>query len=364
MTLVSAGAIALIALTIIFTPAGTDALGAALHAGNQFAGGQRSQTGHSLAILAPAASFRDAPLVSAGCGRPAPFSPGSSQDERISAGGLARLYRLHIPRGYQPSHAYPLLLSLHGNGSSARTMERLTGFSTLADRADFIAVYPQGVVGSNGRAGWSSGGPGHPTVNDTLFISDALDSIQARLCVDPSRIYAVGFSNGGGMTWVLSCQLAGRIAAFASVSGSYYPTQPPCAPARAVPFLEIHGTSDVVVPYVGRAATGLMPVSAWLAAWVQRDGCASQPSTSKPSASVSLLRWSDCRQGVTIVHIRISGGRHVWPSSATLPGGASATIWSFLRTYTLPEKRPLSALTHGASHAVWSSAGGAVWRGE
>jgi polyhydroxybutyrate depolymerase len=347
--------VAVITLTLALNPVEALAIGAVSWMQNYRNGSILAQTGASstsklsgiAASTSPyealASPSEDRPYASTGCGRPAPFALGSSQNESISSGGLLRMYRLHIPRGYQSQREYPLLLSLHGNASSAQQQEQRTGFSQLADRGGFIVVYPQGTPGPNGRLGWSSGGPGHPTLDDTRFIADVLDAVQTRLCVDPYRIYASGFSNGGGMTWVLSCQMAGRIAAFASVSGSYYATNPPCAPTRAVPVLEIHGTGDATVPYNGRAATGLMPVSDWLASWAKRDGCAAQPTIRALSHKATLMRWSGCHSNVILVHIRITSGHHVWPSGATsaIPGGASATIWSFLSAYTLPKNGTL-----------------------
>lgn len=285
----------------------------------------------------------DAPVASVGCGHAPPFTPGSSQVEALRSGGLTRVFILHIPRGYIATHAYPLVLAMHGMASSARVMERMTGFSTLADRVGLVVAYPQGVTGSNGHTGWSSGGPGHPTVNDALFISDTLNAIQKEVCVNPRRIYATGFSNGGGMTWVLSCRLAGRIAAFASVSGSYYAPKPACAPSRAVPYLEIHGTGDGVVPYTGRRSVGLYPVTTWLSAWVRRDGCDAHPAISRLNADATEMRWTGCHGGVAIVHIRIAGGHHVWPER-TLPGGATSSIWTFLSAWSLPEQDPVSRL--------------------
>src|SRR2546425_9668380 len=35
-------------------------------------------------------------------------------------------------------------------------------------------------------------------VDDVGFTTDLIDHLQFTLCVDPHRIYAVGFSNGGG----------------------------------------------------------------------------------------------------------------------------------------------------------------------
>lgn len=337
--------VAAITLTLGLTPVGPMALGMVAQMKSEHAEtGSAETTEPSAPVEAVAARSEDQPRASTGCGRPAPFAPGSSQDQHMTSGGLQRMYRLHIPRGYEPTRAYPLLLSLHGMGSSAQQQERRTGFSNLADRAGFIVVYPQGTLGPNGRLGWSSGGPGHPTLDDTRFIAGILDAVQTRLCVDPYRIYASGFSNGGGMTWVLSCEMAGRIAAFASVSGSYYPTNPPCAPGRAVPFMEIHGTGDHVVPYAGRDSTDLMSVSDWLAAWAKRDDCAAEPSVRALSRRATLMRWSGCKDNVALVHIRIAGGGHTWPSGLTsaIPGGASATIWSFLSAYTLPRSQKLA----------------------
>lgn len=298
------------------------------------------------AILAHAGRINH-PIRSNGCGRRAPIAAGSSANLSVMSDGARRLYRLHVPLRYQPRHAYPLVLSFHGNGSTALGQERRTGFSLLADRAGFIVIYPQGALGPNGRLGWSSGGPGHPTRDDTLFVSDLLTAAQSDLCIDPMRIYATGFSNGGGMTAVLACRLAGRIAAFASVSGSYYPVAGGCAPGRPVALLELHGTGDQTVPYDGNPRTHLLSTSVWLAQWAQRDGCAPAPQTQRLSQRVTRLLWTSCRGHVSIEHLRVQGGQHLWPQGALIAGGGYVTsatsvpqttqlIWAFLSPYTLP----------------------------
>ena len=287
------------------------------------------------------------PIRSSGCGRPAPIAAGSSANRWVMSGGARRLYRAHVPQRYQPRHAYPLLLSFHGNGGTALGQERRTGFSLLADRMGFIVIYPQGTTGPNGRLGWSSGGPGHPVRNDALFVSDLLTAAQSELCIDPMRIYATGFSNGGGMTALLACRMAGRIAAFASVSGSYYPVAGGCAPGRPVALLEIHGTGDPTVPYDGKPLTHLLAAPVWLAQWAQRDGCASSPQTQRLAPSVTRLRWTGCRDHVSIEHLRVQGGQHVWPQGVLIAGAGSSTaatgvpqttqlMWSFLSRYSLP----------------------------
>jgi polyhydroxybutyrate depolymerase len=297
------------------------------------------------------------PVVSTGCGRRSPVAPGASGDFSLTSGGLPRSYRVHVPLGYIPTHSYALALSFHGNGSTMSQQERLTHFSALADHLGFLVIYPQGTKGPNGRLGWSSGGPIHPTRNDTLFVSDLLTQAQSRFCIDPARIYATGFSNGGGMTATLACQLDGRIAAFATVSGSYFPLKGGCSPARPAPILEVHGTGDRTVPYLGRAAIDLLATPAWLEQWARRDGCRASPQTRTLATDVVDETWLGCRDGVSLEHLRLTGGAHVWPQGALAPHGhyAPATpnmpqltqvIWQFVSRYQLnaaPQPAPTGA---------------------
>jgi len=59
-------------------------------------------------------------------------------------------------------------------------------------------------------------------------------------------------SNGGFMSFLLSCQLSEKIATIASVTGSMTPeTFNNSNPQHPTPILQIHGTSDNTVPYNG-----------------------------------------------------------------------------------------------------------------
>jgi len=265
----------------------------------------------------------------------------------MRSGGRTRDYWLHIPRGYRRAHAYPLALVFHGHANTAPHIERATGFSALADHSGFLAVYPQGVVGPDGYTGWASGGPNKPAVDDVLFVSDLLTQVQAQVCVDPDRIFAAGFSNGGGLTSVLACELAGRIAAFASVSGSYFAPQGGCHPGRPVAVLEFHGTADRIVPYDGRPRIGEQGAWQWATAWAVRDGCAASP-TQTTSAHAIRFEWTDCQGQAVVIHYRLAGGVHTWPGALAMPQGfgphrpasdaavnATDLIWHFFAAHPL-----------------------------
>src|SRR5712691_1465145 len=288
------------------------------------------------------------PIKSAGCGKPVPGLPGSSVIETVFSGGLRRAYLLHVPSGYQADSREALVFNFHGHGSTAIEQERRSRMSLLADQQGFIAVYPQGVVGPDGRTGWATGLRGRPQVNDVLFVSDLLTHRQSVLCIDPLRIYATGFSNGGGMTNVLACTLAGRLAAFAPVSGSYPPYPGGCHPVRPVSILEFHGTSDPTVPYNGSMSKQLPSILTWLQGWATRDGCTRGPTVFYKQANVTGLEWTNCQRNAIVIQYRISGEGHIWPFiTFNEPGGtavsslsASALIWSFFQQHPLPATSP------------------------
>ncbi len=282
-------------------------------------------------------------LATEGCGKPSPIPAGTSADEALYSGGLVRMFRLHVPRGYLPEQRTPLVLNFHGHGSAAWKQEALSGFSGLADKQDFLVVYPQGVVGPDSQTGWATGPRKDPTVNDVVFVSNLITYLQTMFCVDPQRIYATGFSNGGAMTAELACMLAGRIAAFAPVSGSYFPLVSGCHPNRPVPILEIHGTADTVVPYDGSKPLDLPAIAEWLSGWAARDGCSSQPQVFFQQGHVTGERWANCDGGATVVHYRVAGEGHVWPGAfpvGNIPPEFDATdvIWSFFHSCSLPSE--------------------------
>ncbi len=323
--------------------------------------GISEQTGHALAKTHEVTQ----PIPSVGCGKPAPYAPGSSKNETLRSGGFERLYRLHLPSSYRSNVPQPLVLNFHGHGSTATAQENLTKLSLLADQQDFIAVYPQGMVGPDHATGWATGPARDPHVNDVLFVSDLLNSLQASLCIDPLRIYAMGFSNGGGMVNLLAAQLSGRIAAFASVSGSYYPVPGGYHIARPVPLLEIHGTADKVVPYNGSVSKDYSSVTKWLLSWVQRDHCKSQPDIFLKQNTITGEQWQGCRAGAAIIHYRILHEGHMWPhllfdeliQKKWCQVTATTLIWQFFKNHPIVahqagDKTPSKPMTNTGYRVV------------
>jgi polyhydroxybutyrate depolymerase len=302
------------------------------------------------ALPAPpaAAAARDPArrVDSRGCGRRPPVRPGRSGDLEVaadpvlSAGAERRGYRVHVPTGYRQKRPVPAVLLFHGNGGSAADLDDVSGLSELADRRGFLAVYPQGVSVGAGRPFWASSGRVELGIDELRFTTDLLDDLQGRLCVDPARVAAAGFSAGGGVTARVACELAGRVAAVATVAAALFTEPVECRPSRPIAVLSMHGTADEVLPYGGQGASAASPLPlpalpAWLGEWATRDGCPGDPAVFLDTAEVTGVRWSGCRDGTEVVHYRINGGTHQAPRA--IAGRPFAeVVWEFFAAHPLP----------------------------
>lgn len=268
-------------------------------------------------------------------------------DGWIASGGQRRSYLLHVPAAYDPAMPAPLVISIHGFAEWPAHQMQISRWNDLADRHGFIVVYPAGTgFPRRWRAG---GGTAADAMPDVTFIADLLDDLAARYTIDSKRIYVNGLSNGGGMSYLLACQLADRIAAAGSVAGAYLFPLSACQPSRPVPFIAFHGTADPIVPYAGGPSASFdLPfpvVPDWIAAYAQRSGCDAAPVPLPGRGEVSGVQYAGCRDGADVVFYTIAGGGHAWPGGEPLPRfivghttqdiDATAVMWAFFSEHRL-----------------------------
>ena len=176
------------------------------------------------------------------------------------------------------------------------------------------------------------------TTNDTAFTSQILDALEAKLCLDSSRIFATGKSDGGGFVGdVLACDamLSLRVAAFAPVSGAFYAPNNTnngagCDPYTLVnacnnsrdniPMIEFHGGNDSVIPYLGgvRRNACLPYIPHWVQEWAVRDGLGTTNSSYNLTVSATVYQYGTGAQLGLVTHV-FDGAHigHSWP--ATIP---------------------------------------------
>ena len=272
------------------------------------------------------------------------FKSNAQISSSISFGGQSRSFIVYAPASYIPGNPVPLVFVLHGLTQTGQAIMNVSNFNSVADTANFILVYPDGISNA-----WNINAnlPGASTADDIGFIEALIDTISANYTIDQNRIYSCGFSAGGFMSHMLACKSSRCFAAIASVAGtmtdSVYNS---CAPIFNLPVLQIHGTSDNIVNFNGslgnKSATDVVDY------WKNFNGCNAAPIiTSLPNTSlldfstVQLLDYSPCSNNDLVQMLKVNGGGHQWPGTSSLLGGlgtinmdinASAEIWKFFRT--------------------------------
>jgi polyhydroxybutyrate depolymerase len=251
-------------------------------------------------------------------------------NKTLSVGGMSRAYIVHVPSSYTGNSAVPLVLDFHPLGGSAAQERMSSGFNALSDQNGFIVAWPDGIDDA-----WNVG----PCctisrdVDDVGFAKAVVAEIKSTACIDAKRVYATGFSMGGGMSHYLACHAADI---FAAVTPSAFDLLEEnvgtCSPSRPISVLSFRGTSDTLVPYAGGASNppnGCCPPVHFLGAagtldrWKTFGGC-----TGSPTTSGSTQTYSSCAQGVQVGLYTIQGGGHAQ--------GPAGTAWDFLKTKSLP----------------------------
>lgn len=282
--------------------------------------------------------------------------------------GVTRDYRLHLPTQYMDGDNLPLVFNLHGNTSNAFQQEFYTQFNVLADQENFIVCHPNGlpipggadVIGGTENT-WNVSFQGGADTDDTGFLNALIDQLYLDYDIDLTRVYSTGMSNGGYMSYKLACELTDRIAAIASVTGSMVPVElDNCSPTRTMPVMQIHGTTDPVVPYDGAIwTTGMEPLVDW---WVAHNGCMDGPavtdivdSNTDDGCTAELYEYTSCEDGVKVEFYKITNGGHTWPNGLIETGAgntnrdfdATAVIWEFFSQYQLDDASPVSNIAKG-----------------
>jgi polyhydroxybutyrate depolymerase len=276
------------------------------------------------------------PLSSAGCGGDDEQRAAREFSVRIARPEGERTALVHVPARAAGRRA-PLVVALHGGGSTGRSMKGYSGLGRESDRAGFIAVFPS-ATGANRFWNLNAGaGP-----DDVGFVEALIEQVATVTCVDQARVFAVGVSNGGGLAARVGCELSERVAGIVVVAGGFG-RLPECHPTRPVSVLEIHGSNDPSVPYGGDPEDGRAgDVRHWLAGWASRDGCASAGPRHRVAPRSVRIDWRGCAARSALSHIQVLGGGHQWPGATPPDPGPPSTFsaarqaWAFLAPLRAP----------------------------
>lgn len=224
----------------------------------------------------------------------------------------------------------PLVLLFHGSQQNSRVFRKFTAgtFDGVAARTGAVLAYVDGFerhfndsrVGADFRSRELG-------IDDVAFTAATIRRLRQTHDIDPTRVFAVGYSNGGQMVLRLIHEAPKLLSGAATIAA----TQPtpenflladglPTVP-KPVRLLAIHGTADPLAPYAGGQASlwGKQSRGAVLSApesagyFAERNGISTSPTEKHPHHGVVVSEWSE--RGKEPVHLwTVHGMGHVVPA--------------------------------------------------
>jgi polyhydroxybutyrate depolymerase len=247
---------------------------------------------HAAATLPLALAIASSIACSSSEAPPAPSPDAGPYEPDLSPLGGNRPVTPVVPSSYRPGTPVPLLILLHGHGASGLIQSLYFGLPALAEQRGFILLAPDGTFGQDGARFWNATDAccqfDSAAVDDVAYLTGLIDEATGRFSIDPKRIYLAGHSNGGFMSYRMSCDRADLIAAMVSLAGAMWNEPSQCHPSGPVAVLQIHGTADDTVLYDGGTLTLGGHAAPYPSAeqsvldWVAFDGCTPVPDTSAP----------------------------------------------------------------------------------
>lgn len=249
-------------------------------------------------------------------------SDASSDVDHDSPLGGSRPAKVTLPSTYDHARAHPLVILLHGYSATGSIQDLYLDFTPRAVARGFIAVVPEGKTNPGGQQYWNAS-PGwccdflNSGVDDAGYLVGLVAEAKGRFNVDADRVYLVGHSNGGFMSYKLACEHAEVFAAMVSIAGAMPLAASECAPSEPVGVLQVHGTFDTVINYFGTIGQYPSAVTA-IERWAGHNGCATSASVGEDmdydnaifGAETTVLQHRSCRGGAAELW-KMSGSAHV-----------------------------------------------------
>lgn len=177
------------------------------------------------------------------------------RQDSVEVDGRPRTYTVVGPADGKPSR--DLILVFHGSKQTGAKHREFTGkaFDGLADSGAAVVVYLDGHKGNWNDARQKSSFPARKEdIDDVGFTRAVIEKLATSHRIDPGRVFAVGYSNGGQMVMRLAHETPELIAGAAVIAATMPAPENflvADAPPAPMPVLLVHGTKDPIVSYAG-----------------------------------------------------------------------------------------------------------------
>lgn len=136
-----------------------------------------------------------------------------------------------------------LVVDMHGYTMNADSEDENTGMRALGRERGYVVVQPTAPMDGFGLPSWDQ------AIHAPLVFA-FLEDLASTLPIDASKVHAMGFSQGGGMTFRLICAHADFFASGAPIgalAGCEF--EGANTPSEEVDILQVHGHADAVVNF-------------------------------------------------------------------------------------------------------------------
>jgi polyhydroxybutyrate depolymerase len=268
--------------------------------------------------------------------------------------GLTRKYMYYIPSGIENFTSVPVVFFLHGMGASAQIGVNVLGpqYHARAERDKAIVVYPDATSKHwNDKLGGSY--PLTDSIDDVGYLSALIDLFIGDFNANPNRIYFSGSSNGGMMTYRLSCDIPEKIRAIAPFVSTISPNVArEFSKAKPIPIIITSGTADSVIKWNGGTikvtrTPVILSGDENVAYWIGRNGVNKKAKiTNLPDIETgdnSTVEIQHYKGKNDVILYKIIGGAHTHPTLRA-PGKALVKglnmdynsferVWDFMLSY-------------------------------
>jgi polyhydroxybutyrate depolymerase len=248
----------------------------------------------------------------------------------VSVNGVTRSYVLHVPSNFRPGSS-GLVVAFHGARDTGAGFAASSHLDETADKNGFAVAYPDGLTNPRGATSWNAYfNPtyGADAPDDSAFARALITTVQAKLRLDPRKIYVTGFSAGAHMAHRVAIDSSDLVAAAAIVEGSLWVQRAggklrPTPPRGPVSILIFHADKDQVVHYCGVDNGRVIEASQdeSFDYWSRADSCKSVNTDSSLCSKflgqptpVTAKSATGCSSGTEVQFYRLSGGLHSWYS--------------------------------------------------
>lgn len=279
------------------------------------------------------------PGMSAGCGK-APSIASSMYNNgkpiSITAASMQRRYILSVPKNYDSSKAYKLVIAFHQRDGNDVQMYN-NGYYHLLNLSEDTTIFvaPNGQLNGAPCAGTGNGESscGWPNPNNSDFaLADAVVAqVEQNFCVDTNRIFATGWSYGGAMSYETSCARplsgggTGYLRAIAVYSGSPQITAGPCPPSKPVAYYASHGTQDPVLQYSGGVTMAQD--------YAKVNGCTWTTPTMVTSGNHVCTNLTGCMTGYPVEFCSFNGQHTPDPQDGNAQSWEYQNVWTFFSQF-------------------------------